>query len=62
MNKNSNLVTLCMFAGMLIGMAAGCAIGISGGNIGIPMCSGLVIGFLIGAGAGLVIRKFSDKE
>lgn len=50
-----------IFAGMLLGLVIGCVIGISQGNIGIPMCNGLVFGMIMGIGVRTVIKKREDK-
>ncbi len=43
MNKNDNLVIICMFIGMILGVAIGYVMGIYKGSVGTTMCYGLVL-------------------
>ena len=56
--KISKPITICMILGTILGMAVGCALGVSQGKIGKFMCSGLVFGM----GIGTVIEKIRNKE
>ena len=62
MNKDNNLVMICMCLGMVFGIAIGYIVGVFQGKIGITMCYGLVFGMIIGVGIGTAIKKFKDKE
>lgn len=61
MGKNSLIVTVCMFTGMLLGLAFGYIVGKSQDRLGIIMCYGFVFGMILGVGIGIVYIKFKDK-
>ncbi len=51
-----------MTLGTILGMAVGCALGVSQGKIGKFMCYGLVFEMILGVGIGTVIEKIRNKE
>lgn len=52
MNKISKAITICMLLGIILGMAVGCVLGISQGEIGKLMCYGMVFEMILGVGIG----------
>ncbi len=60
--KISKPITICMTLGTILGMAVGCALGVSQGKIGKFMCYGLVFEMILGVGIGTVIEKIRNKE
>lgn len=62
MDKDNKAIIICMFLGMILGLATGCALGAFQQKIGIFMCYGLVFGLIVVVIVGMAINKYKGED